>query len=79
MGFWSSIIGSTVSGSLSSSVASAITKSAKETTNTELKEKHGFKDFEKYKSELKTFSLEIEDESTDNIANLSNKAAVKND
>lgn len=78
MGFWSSI-GSSMSGSFSSSATSAIAKAAKETTSTELKEKHGFKDFEKYKSELKTFSLDIEDESTDNIANLSNKAAAKND
>ena len=71
--------GSSIRGSLRSPAVSAITKFAKETISTKLEEKHDFKDFEKYESKLKTFSLVIEDKNTDNIANLINKAAAKND
>ncbi|NLW04745.1 MAG: hypothetical protein GX029_05895 [Pseudomonadaceae bacterium] len=76
MGFWSSL-GSTISSGTISSIGLPETKATKESTSAELKKAHGFKSFEAYKSELKNFSLEVESESTDAIANLKNKATNK--
>lgn len=72
MGLLSSI-GISISSQISDLLASP------EEKNTKFKNLHGFKDFDTYKSELQNFSLDMEDKSTSEIANLKNKAATKND